>query len=77
MLNTGIKFEKFDDLFGLEIKEIKNYSDVRGIKKVAKWANENEHDCFVEVTKQKVEYKDNPSDLLGISKLAQTLYPKF
>ncbi|ENK0556052.1 caspase family protein [Clostridium botulinum] len=53
----------FSDLFNLEIQEVKNYSNVSGIKAVAKWVDENQNDYFIKVKKEKVAIQKDQGGL--------------
>ncbi|MBN3382934.1 caspase family protein [Clostridium botulinum] len=48
----------FNDLFNLEIEEVKNYSDILEIERIAKWVDENPNDYFIKVKTEKVSTKE-------------------
>ncbi|MHB9942534.1 hypothetical protein CF065_13110 [Clostridium sporogenes] len=56
----------FSDLFDLEIEEVKNYSDILGIKTIAKWVDENPNDYFIEIKKDKILNKEDKGGIFSV-----------
>ncbi|GAB5990532.1 hypothetical protein OPLHCY645_27230 [Clostridium tetani] len=63
--NKLSQLETLNDLFNLEIEEVKNYSNILGIKTIAKWADEHPNDYFIKVKKERASIKEDKGGIFS------------